>query len=59
MARGKDFGLEYGLQSVVIGVVVNLTVDLLLDDLMLVGFDDFVRDSCSGFGQPRLHTVRL
>jgi hypothetical protein len=44
VSRGEDFDVVHRLYAVVVLVVVYFSEDLMLNDLVLVRFDDFVRD---------------
>jgi hypothetical protein len=46
VTRWEDFDVVNWLYVMIVLVVVDLSVDLVLDDLVFVGFHDFVRDGC-------------
>jgi len=44
VARWEYFGMYDRLQTMIVCIVVDLAVDLVLDNLVLMGFDDFMYD---------------
>lgn len=51
MARWKNLSLHYRLQSMVVGIVVDFSINFVLDNLVLMGLDDLVRNSYDRSGQ--------
>ena len=46
MPRWEDLEIIYRLYTIIVFVVMDLAEDLVLDDLVFVGFHNFMCDSC-------------